>query len=220
MNSSKSALAATIIVFLLAVAAAIFAFWNMAKEVEDGNEQDRIVNSRFEPTTEQKIEMEEAAERLIKNNHEIIKLFITRGLPVVPEPYGNRPENEIYYVDSNDYLTLGDIELLVKDTFTEDEVVRVLNNRLDNGTPYYSDFGRIYHDKSGRLGIDAFFADSMPNEDFPVSWVNPSYVIVPLSPIECVLRVQLSVNGENAVIERTMYRLNGHWYIDSFILYD
>ena len=217
MNSSKSALAATIFVFLLAVAAAFFAFWNIAREAEDQNDQEREQNSVFTPTEDQRAEMEEAAERLIRNNHELIRLLITRGLPTVPEPYGNPPENGIYYVDSDEYLRIEDIYELIYDTFTEDEAERVKNNRLDNDSFYYSDIGRIYFDKGGRLGITMDFE---PNEDFPVSWVNPSYAIVPLSPIDCILRVNLTVDGQNATIQRTMYKLNGHWYIDSFILLD
>ena len=99
MNSSKSALAATIIVFVLAVAAAVFAFWYIGGEPETSVEPflpPQGGGVGFIPTDEQVAEMDEAAERLIRNNREIISLFVTRGLPARPEPYGNAPENGIY----------------------------------------------------------------------------------------------------------------------------
>ena len=217
MNSSKSAFAATIIVALLAIAAAIFAFWKISGDEDNGNEG--AGTSRREtvylPSEDVEIEMQEAADRLIVNNYAILKLYITRGLAHEEEPYGNRPEEGYYYAVSDEYQTLADVEKIVDETFVPEEARRIKKNENENGSAYYSGFGSVYADREGRLGINA---DFVPDTAYPVSWVNPSYVIIPVSDSECEINIKLHVNAEEAMVSRTMYKIEGEWYLDRFIL--
>ncbi|MCL1822901.1 MAG: hypothetical protein FWG44_01740 [Oscillospiraceae bacterium] len=229
MNSNKPAFIATVVVFLLAVAAAIFAFWKIAEEEETAEQEQMNTNSTYKPSAEAEQEMRAAATRLIENNHKIITLYISDGLEPKKEPYanaekplGNPPEDHLYYVvASDDYETLTDIESIVDDTFPPEEAARVKDND-NNGTPYYSGFGRIYNSKAdGELGINARFAEYMypPQERpvYPIKWTDTPYVIAPLSATECVLTVTVEINGRETKIERKMLKLNGHWYLDKLI---
>ncbi|MCL2077210.1 MAG: hypothetical protein FWH08_02240 [Oscillospiraceae bacterium] len=219
MNSSKSAFIATIVVFLLAVTAAIFAFLLIGKDKDEGSDAaHRNYHSNYRPSDELEDEMLDAAERLIRNNHDIIGIYVTRGLPVKPEPYGNRPENNTYYVDSEEFKTLEELESFVDKTFIPEEAERVKNNMLDDGSDYYSNFGRIYFDKNGQLGINADFAEFVPYDEFPVNWNNPSYSLKALSATEAALVVQLSISDVDVIFERIMYKQDGEWLLDQLIL--
>jgi hypothetical protein len=227
MNSSKAAFAATVVVFLLAIAAAVFAFWKISEETfPDDSDRRTPQNSAFVPSDDLRDEMQNAAERLIKNNHTLITLYITRGLPHREEPYGNRPENDIYYVDSPDYQVLDDIESIVRDTFIPEEAERVINNRTDSGRRYYNHhlpehLDRIYFNKEShdgaRLGIHMDFE---PFPDYPINWEGVSYIISPVTASEVELSVKLTVNGVEAVFERVIYKLNGEWFLNQFIHYE
>jgi hypothetical protein len=224
MNSSKTAFIATVIVALLAVAAAIFAFWMIAREAEDERIPPGPDYANYKPSEALQIEMEGAAERLIRNNYTIIKLYVTQGLPFErgayptdDNPFGVPPEDGIYYVISDEYTSLAQIEAIIDETFTSEEARRVKENLLDDDSPYYSEFGRIFHDKNDKLGINLDFAQSLPNTDYPVSWVNPSYVIIPQSATECAIAIRLHVNDEEYLFNRIMYKFNGEWYFEKLI---
>jgi len=223
MNSSKTAFIATVIVALLAVAAAIFAFWKISQEAEEAKENNPWAN--YKPSEDLRIEMEGAAERLIKNNYTIIRLYVTQGLnfergayPTDDNPFGIPPEDGIYYVISDEFTSLTQIENIIDETFTAEEAARIKENTLAGGEPYYNEFGRVYHDKNGQLGISVDFAQSLPNLDYPVSWVNPSYVIIPQSATECEIAIELHADGEKILFRRTMYKFNGEWFLSKLIL--
>ncbi|MDR2531987.1 MAG: hypothetical protein LBC82_04015 [Oscillospiraceae bacterium] len=238
MNSSKPAFIATVVVALLAVAAAVFAFWNIAREEMEpgsgGNGSDS--NWSYRPPQELEDEMFAAAERLIMENHLLIRLYITHGLPVIKEPYanttdrplGNPPEDGLFYVDSADFKTIADIEGLVNRTFIPEEAVRVKNNLLDSGEPYYSDHGRIFAEKRANsdgitLGINEHFALALYlnpdfSADYPIDWTDVSFELVPLSAFECQLRIRLSADGEPVVFERRMTNYNNEgWRLDRLV---
>jgi hypothetical protein len=218
MNSSKSSFAATIIVLVLAIAAAVFAFWRIS-----GNNSEETIpqDLTFTPPPELEDEMKNAAERLIKNNHTLITLYITRGLPKRDEPYGNIPEFDLYLVDSDEFILLEDIENIVRETFFPEEAERIINNRLDDGGRYYNLYiDKVYDNRETHngpmLGIHRLF---VPDTDYPISWENVSYSIEPVSEFEVKLGVKLLVHGNEAIFERTMYNLSGTWLLDRFIHY-
>ncbi|MCL2107868.1 MAG: hypothetical protein FWH20_00795 [Oscillospiraceae bacterium] len=214
MTGSKSALVATVVVFILAVAAAVFAFWYIGGDSQSGGDIASIPDDDvFEPTADERAEMTDAADRLIKNNHRVVQLFLTQGLPALPEPYGNRPENDIYYVDSDEYLTLNDISTLVFDTFSGAEAERIMDGTTNFGNPFFR--GAVYYDKDGSLGIHMNF---QPYEDYPVNWTNPSYQLSPVSADECLLTLELSIDNQRATFVRTMSKRGNHWELDRIIL--
>jgi len=234
MNSSKSAFIATIVVALLAIAAAVFAFRSVS-----GEELPEIPDDNFtayNPSQELEDEMFREAERLITNNHTIVRLFLTHGVPVIKEPYanttdrplGNPPEDGYFYSASPTFRTFEEVEELVRETFLPDEAVRIINNELDN-EPYFSDYGRIFGEKRENrdgvtLGINEKFAlDLYRNPyfsaDFPINWEERvSLNLTALAADECELRVTLTVNGEPTVIIRRMTNYFGEgWRLDRLI---
>jgi hypothetical protein len=243
MNGSKSAFIATIVVALLAIAAAVFAIRNVTPEEPgpanftgaDPNLPEHNISRDLED------EMLNAGHQLIANNITIVRLFITHGVPVVREPYanttdrplGNPPEDGYFYSASSDFRTIEDVEALVRETFLPEEAERILNNLLDDGEPYYSDFGRIFGEKRPNsdgvtLGVNNRFAleshlDPDFAADFPITWENSEgnsvgFNIFPLSDRECELKITLTVNGEPYVVTRSMTNLDGSgWRIDRLI---
>ncbi|MDR2558851.1 MAG: hypothetical protein LBC86_04820 [Oscillospiraceae bacterium] len=233
MNSSKSAFIATVVVALLAIAAAVFAFWNISED-----EPMHIPDSEqvYRPPYELEDEMFSAAERLITNNHTLVRLYITHGIPVINEPYanttdrplGNPPEDGYFYSASSEFRTIEDVENLVRETFLADEAERVLNNSLDGGEPYYSEFGRIFGEKRANrdgitLGINEQFALAMhpypkPNEDYHISWIDVGFDLIAISATRCELRIRLTINGEPDVIIRQMTNHDGEgWRLDRLV---
>jgi hypothetical protein len=237
MNSSKSAFIATVAVALLAVSAAVFAFWNIAREeLEPSGAADDRTTGVYRPPFDLEDEMFSAAAQIITNNHTLIRLFITHGVPVVREPYanttdrplGNPPEDGYFYSASTEFQSFEDVEALVRETFIEEEAERILNNRLDSGEPYFSEFGRIFGEKRPNLdgvtlGVNELFALAMhpypkPNEDYHISWTDAGFDLIALSAFECELRIRLTINGEPDVIVRTMTNYNNEgWRLDRLI---
>jgi hypothetical protein len=236
MNSSKSAFIATVVVALLAVAAAAFAFWNISNDEFLPPVSDNDPSSDFRPHHALEDEMFNAAAQLITNNHTLIRLYITHGIPVVREPYanntdrplGNPPEDGYFYSASTEFTTLADVEDLVRDTFVPEEAERIIFNRLDNGEAYFSGFGRIYGEKRANhdgvtLGVNEWFALAMhpypkPNEDYHISWVDVGFDLIAHSATECELRIRLTINGEPDVLIRKMTNHDGEgWRLDRLI---
>ncbi|MCL2019844.1 MAG: hypothetical protein FWG70_08825 [Oscillospiraceae bacterium] len=242
MNSSKPAFIATVLVAMLAVAAAVFAFWNIARGTDDAGVDGR--NGLYRPSPSLEDEMYEAAQRLINNNIIITELFIWQGLPVIKEPYantadrplGNPPEDGYFYVDGNInvrdkyYRTYTDVESIVRETFIAEEAERVLENRVDNKS-YYSDYGRIYTEKRANpdgftLGVTENFAlDLHPyptrNPYFQINWSDADmrFALTPISDFECLLKIELTVDGSEHVFERSITDLDGYGWRLSRLIY-
>jgi len=240
MNSSKPAFIATVFVALLAIGVAVFAFMSVSTD-EPSHTPPPVNSSAYKPSPDLLDEMYSAAKRLIENNITITELYITHGLPVLPEPYanqdkplGNPPEDGLFYVDGGvsihgvNYRAFSDIENIVRETFVADEAARIINNRLDDGEPYYSDYGRIYAEKRQNsqnftLGINERFAlDFHPyprtDKEFPINWEDASFALVALSDVECSLKIELNINSNSEVVERTMTFTDGEgWRLDRLI---
>lgn len=203
MTNNKPAFIATIIVALLAIAVAIFAFWKIAQDKVESDtiNEDRIKN--YIPADDLLIEMQGAAETLIKNNYTVVKLYFTRGLPREDEPYGNKPEGGFYFVNSDVYKTMEDVQKIVDETFFTEEAARIKNNPLG--------FGAVYSERDGRLGISENFKE---DNEYDVDWENPSYIVIPKSDTECEVKVTLHVGGTPVTEKLNMMKLNGQWLID------
>ena len=220
MNSSKTAFAATAVVLVLAIAAAIFAFYNMAEETFPDDGAERVPQETvFVPPDELLDEMDVAARRLLESNRTLMALLITEGLPVEREPYGNNPPDDVFFVSSDVYRTLDDIENLIRETFIPEEAERVINNRLDDGSYYYNSYlDRVYYSRSAygepRLGIHMNFE---PDLNFPISWESVRYTVTPITAAEAELSIKLMLYGTETVFERTMLKLGGEWHLDRFI---
>lgn len=207
MTNNKPAFIATVIVALVAVAVAVFAFWKIAQDKQETDLMQTDKNATYIPTEEISEEMKDAAELLIRNNYAVVKLYYTRGLPHEEEPYGNRPEGGVYFVDSQEYKTLDDVQKILDETFFEEEASRIKSD------PH--GYGPVYLEREGRLGISESFT---PDTDYPVNWENPSYEVKAKSDIECTLEVTLLVNETEATEKVTMMKLNGEWRLERIIV--
>jgi len=240
MNSSKPAFIATVLVALLAIGAAIFAYINVVRN-EPENGYTPYEPTDYSPPKELEDEMLAAAKLLIENNVAVSELYIFYGLPVISEPYanqdkplGNPPEDGLFYVNGNSavhdkyYKTLADVENIVRETYVPDEAVRIINNRLDNGDAYYSGYGAIYSEKRANssgfsLGInEAFVLDFHPyprqNTDSAIDWLGATFTLEFVSDTESILKIHIKRNGEDGVANGRMFYVQGEgWRLDRLI---
>lgn len=227
-NSSTATLVATIVVAIAAIALAVVAVVTLT-----GNNRRPSVSGssgvdiNFRPTDELVEECQYAAHDLIKNNYQIIRLFVTEGLPHYDEPYGNAPEDGIYTVNSTDYTSLSQIEELVNSVFVSSEAERILTNIDGNGLAVYknreiladvtdddtaseesSDASESTDAESSEETVSrphyatetvlGISADFKPDAGYSKDWSSCSIAVLPVSENECLLTIYLGGYDENA----------------------
>lgn len=136
-KSGASAVVATVIVALAAVVA-IVALLMMNKSPSENQELPDGTVVTFKPTQELIDECGAKAQQLISDNYRIVRLFITEGLPYQEEPYGNRPEDGAYTVNSDEYKTYEQMENYVNSVFVEEEAHRILTHMPSDPAAMYS----------------------------------------------------------------------------------
>lgn len=253
-NSSKKKqnnipMIATIIVALAATALAVAAIimLNKPKTSGDGGSQGSgaVQTDNSYITVEYQQECEYAAHDLLRESHEILRLFVTEGLFHENEPYGNLPEDGYYTVNSTDYSTLEDIENLVHSVYTDDAADKILKNIDGNGLAVYANREQLVkveeptaeattqgtaeaapkYETVYKLGISADF-----EPDASKSWTNCTITIDYLEEGRCGLTVYLdgaSASGEagdqgsqadgSSVLEMTMIRMDEGWRLTDFV---
>lgn len=207
MGKNTSAYVATAIVAIIAAAVAVFAFWKIAQDRQTESDVRESVQQMYVPSEELLAEMQDNAERLIADDYLVVKLFYTRGLPHEDEPYGNLPEDGVYYAISDDYASASDLYDIIDRTFVAGQARQIKDDPLG--------FGPLYFDKNGRLGISASF---QPDDSYIVNWDNPAYVAIPVSDTECQLKITLHADGNPVTQTVTMLKLNGVWYLDKLLI--
>lgn len=153
-------------------------------------------------------EMKDEATRLLQQNYEILRLYYTRGLPHLEEPYGNRPEDGYYTVDSSEYTSLSQLYALVDSTYDTDQAETVKHNSLG--------YGAIYAARSsGALGIHENFTPM----EYDVSWDNPTFSIVPESDESCGIALTLHHrdSGEEIDVTGEMIKTEDGWRLRSVL---
>lgn len=223
-NLSISALIATIIVAVAAVAAIVALIVIM--NADSGANPSGSQSERFSPTQEQVDECLTSAHDLVASNYQIIKLYITEGLPHLDEPYGNKPEDGIYTVDSDKYKTPEDIQNLLKSIYTEQAADEIWARGVFK-TRYMKD-GLAYTGEDTEaagvekvLGISADFA---ANENYSVDWSSSPLEVKPTAEDKCI--VLIYVNGasptdsevsEGNVFTVEMLKENGSWRLTELV---
>ncbi len=245
-NASTATLVATIIVAVAAIALAIVAVITLNKSSgSTSNTPSSSVDTNFKPTDELVEECQYAAHDLVKNNYEIVRLFVTEGLPHYDEPYGNLPEDGVYTVNSTDYTSLSQIEEFVKSVFVNSEAERILTNIDGNGLSVYKNrevFVDVVDEETGEtaettatgetvsrphyttetvLGISA---DFKPDTSYNKDWSSCSIAVLPISENECRLTIYLGGLDESAesadpdnVLETQMVKIDGTWKLSVFV---
>jgi len=188
--SNKPALAATVIVALLAIAAVYVAFAKLPRNSGDsGNVPEE--SAGFRPSEELENEIYDATERLVRDNYAVLRLFYTAGTEHKDEPYGNPPEDG-YYTAITDYTSVEQIFALVDGTFADAEASRI----KETG---------VYKDKKGAVGISETF-EKIP---YDINWENPDVVIDFVSETECGITITLKSGSEDIQFETNMLKGNG-----------
>lgn len=223
-NSSISALIATIIVAAAAVAAIVvlIVIMNGDSETNPNGTQ----SERFLPTQEQVDECLTNAHDLVASNYQIIKLYITEGLPHLDEPYGNKPEDGIYTVDSDKYKTPEDMQNLLKSIYTEQAADEIWARGVFK-TRYMKDGLAYTGDDPEAAGVEKVLgisADFVPNENYSVDWSSSPLEVKPTAENKCT--VLIYVNGasptdsevsEGNVLTVEMLKENGSWRLTELV---
>ncbi len=216
-KQSKLPLIATIVVAVLAVAAVVALILILGSKPVESNSSSS--NEVFRPTAEFEQECEYAAHDLVKDSYEIIRLFVTQGLPHLDEPYGNAPEDGIYTVDtekSRGYASYEDIEKKVKSVYTDEAAEKVM--KLDvykkRKSPYNDDVV---------LGINANFVADATREKL---WENCALAVLPTSETECDITIYLDVPSESfdtsdasedKILRTKMVKTDAGWRLTEFV---
>lgn len=153
-------------------------------------------------------EMKDEATRLLQQNYEVLRLYYTRGLPHLDEPYGNRPEDGYYTVDSSEYTSLSQLYALVDSTYDTEQAATVKRNSLG--------YGAVYQERgSGALGIIENFTPM----EYDVSWDNPTFSIAPESDERCgiVLTLHHRDSGEEVGVTGEMIKTEDGWRLRSVL---
>lgn len=153
-------------------------------------------------------EMKDAAIQLIANNYEVLKLYYTKGLDHIDEPYGNVPEDNYLDVDSDKYTKISQLNELVNSTYTADTAKTVKKNPLG--------YGAIYKKRdSGKLGIIYGFTPM----SYDISWDNPVFKISGVQEDSCTLKVTVhsKTTSEEIELEGQMIKTEDGWRLESVI---
>ena len=138
-------------------------------------------------------EVKDAVEKhLIIDNHNVLKLFYTKGMNHKDEPYGNEPEDGYYSVDSTDYTSVDQIFELVDRTFVPETAERIKTDPLGLG------IGPVYKMRdNGDLGINAKFAPM----EYKISWTKATYKIKDLTDTSCSIKLTLHKKSDKSEVE-------------------
>lgn len=227
-NQSKVPLISTIVVAVLAVATVVALILILNKPAENKPAPSDEV---FRPTAELEQECEYAAHDLVKESYEIIRLFVTEGLPHLDEPYGNAPEDKIFTVNtekSRGYKSYEDIENKVKSVYTSEAAEKVMkldvykkrtilvdNPSADENAPHYKE--------AVVLGISA---DFKADETRGKLWENCALAVLPTSETECDITIYLDGTGdssdisavsEDKILRTKMTKTDSGWRLTEFV---
>lgn len=238
-NTTNVSLIATIIVAVLAIVLAVVAIITMRNSSDTPATSSVVSNTDFRPTQELVDECTYAAHDLVADSYSIIRLFVSEGLPHFDEPYGNKPEDGLYTVNSTEYTSLEDIENLVRRVYTNSEAERILGMKVYQNRKILVDI--VYDDSTAEstaetetveprplyeektvLGISEEFT---PNESYNKGWNSCSIAVLPKSETECELTIYLGgistketgSEETDSVLETAMVKIDGEWKLAAFV---
>lgn len=188
-KSGNISMIITIAVALLAIAAIVI----LLVSGNGDKEPEEPVISGFGVTQALADECIGAAQKLVGDNYEIIRLYITEGLPH-KMVYGNEAEalGGYYQADSAKYKEFEQIDALVRSVYSESEADRILQRLEVNTVDGTSEELEVY--KHCKINGAAFFGinerfDADP--DYKVDWSSCYVEVEPHSETECEVTVYL-----------------------------
>lgn len=222
-KNSNLSIIITIAVAALAVAAIVVLLIFMNKSE---GEPDEPVIPGFQATEELGKECISAAQKLVSDNYEIIRLYVTEGLPR-KKVYGNDPEplEGYYQTDSSKYTDFAQIETLVKSVYSSSEAEKILHNlevNAEDGSVKAMEVFKsctVYGETF--LGVNEQF---IVNYDYKVDWSSCFVEVKPLSETECNVTVYLDgVTSETAaehadsLRSTSMVKTEAGWRLTNFL---
>lgn len=188
-KSGNISIIITIAVALLAIAAIVI----LLISGNGDKEPDEPVISGFEVTQALADECIGAAQKLVGDNYEIIRLYITEGLPR-KMVYGNEAEamGGYYQVDSPKYTEFEQVEALVRSVYSEAEADRILQrlevNTVDGTTGELEVYKHCKINGAAFFGINERFGT---DSDYKVDWSSCYVEVEPHSETECDVTIYL-----------------------------
>lgn len=178
-KSSLSTLIATAIVAVAAIAAIVVLIMMTQKTPGSGGRLPDGTEIAFKPSQELIDECGASAQELVQGNYRVLRLFITEGLPHKSEPYGNRPEDGLFTVNSQEFKSYEEVEELVKSVYTDNEAKRILTGMPsvagENGNLIAVYAPReVYVERSELAEITPM--DKVPEVVIPPTGDEPTYV--------------------------------------------
>lgn len=244
-NQNNIPIIATIVVAaiatILAFVAIVVIMMSGSKDDQDSGQPSEASSSDISYITpEYQEECQEASYNLLRNSHEILRLFVTEGLFHEDEPYGNLPEDGYYTVNSTDYTSMQQVEDLVRSVYVSDAAEKILKNIDGNGLAVYAvdkvfveddqpvtaegsteESGRRYKTEE-RLGISADFTPD-PSKGWTSCSITINYIeegkcglIVALDPDDSTTEAEIEPDGIS-VLEMTMIKLEDGWRLTDFV---
>lgn len=230
MSSDKKNSIAPLIITIATVAVAAAAVVILLIVMGGNKEPDEGGSSApseivFSATSEQYAECESAASALVSANYEVIRLFVTEGLPI-KKVYGNpvEPIDGAYVIDSDKYTEYSQIEALVKSIYTDEAAEKILNETEVT-------FGdttkkvRVYaeHNVHGDVFL-GMSTDFVFDYKYDTDWSNCYIMAEPKGSNLCDLTIY--VNGATSetasehpgsVLKTTMTRTESGWRLNKFL---
>lgn len=213
----------TIVAAALAVVAIVLLLIFMNK---DGEEPSEPVIPGFQVTEEFGNECIAAAQKLVGDNYEIIRLYVTEGLPL-KKVYGNVPEplDGYYQTDSTKYTEFAQIETLVKSVYTPDEAAKILGDLEVNAVDGSAKPMEVYKSCTAYgetfLGVNEQF---IVDYDYKADWSSCFVEVKPLSETECNVTVYLdgvtsdtAAEHADSVRSLLMLKTENGWRLAKFL---
>lgn len=213
----------TIAVAVLAVIAIVLLLVFKNKG-EDGPSEPVI--SGFQATEELGNECIAAAQKLVSDNYEIIRLYVTEGLPL-KRVYGNDPEpiDGYFQTESEKYKEFSQIETLVRSVYNHDAAEKLLSDFEVSMADGSVENIAVYKDCTAYgetfLGMNEIF---LIDYGYKVDWSSCFVEVDPLSETECGLVVYLDgVTSDTAaehaesVRELSMEKTADGWRLTKFL---
>lgn len=228
-NEKKSSvsLIVTIAAAVLAVAAIVILLVSMngGEPSEPGNSNTPVIPG-FTATQELADECIAAAQKLVGDNYEIIRLFVTEGLPL-KKVYGNEAEalGGYYQIDSSKYTEFSQIEAVVNSVYSSSEANRILMdlevNTKDGSQKKLEVYRQCKINGAEFFGISEQFA---VETDYDTDWSSCYVEVQPRSETECGITVYLDgVTSETAaqhadsVRQTAMVKSADGWRLTGFL---
>ena len=197
----------TVVAVLLAAAAVTFLVITLS---ENRQEEPPVITTTedpgFVPDTDLMSEMEQAAYDLLPENYKVYQ-YLTQGMSVQEEPYGNKPEDGFYTCVNDSFPTFESFCEYVRSIYTAETAEKLLTDPFGKGA--------VYGDDNGVLGLSADFEAS---EEPGLSWANVSFVCVPVSETACDITITLKdADGKDVTKKVTMHLVDGSWKLSDMI---